>query len=68
MDPSPSTIYRWIPADHDGVTNMELGRKAENQLFFSGESLSGSTQKQSSLASQFIEPVTLKGSVAFHSI
>lgn len=27
MDLSPSTIYRWVSAGYDGMTNMELRRK-----------------------------------------
>ena len=27
MDLSPSTIYRWVAAGYDGMTNMELRRK-----------------------------------------
>ena len=27
VDLSPSTIYRWVSAGYDGMTNMELRRK-----------------------------------------
>lgn len=32
VDLSPSTIYRWVSAGYDGMTNMELRRKVGYML------------------------------------